>query len=109
MTQPVKESRADIDKKVSSQTLEIIAKAKDLEEQQKATINILEDVEKEKSKTETIAQDLEKFKLAVDNASDHIVITDPNGVILYANKGVTRITGFSQKEVIGQKVGSKQN
>jgi len=109
MTKAVKESRADIDKKVSSQTLEIIAKAKDLEEQQKATINILEDVEKEKSKTETIAQDLEKFKLAVDNASDHIVITDPNGVILYANKGVTRITGFSQKEVIGQKVGSKQN
>ena len=109
MVVSVKKSHAEIKQKVSEQTLEITSKAKDIEEQQKATLNILEDVEKEKAKTETLAQDLEKFKLAVDNASDHIVITDPNGIILYANKGVTRITGFSQKEVIGQKVGSKQN
>lgn len=46
---------------------------------------------------------LAKFKLAVDNASDHIMITDENGVIIYANKAATEITGYSLKEIIGSK------
>lgn len=47
--------------------------------------------------------ELQKFKLAVENASDHIVITDIDGVVLYANKAVEKITGFKQKEVLGKK------
>jgi len=54
-------------------------------------------------------KDLEKFKLAVDNASDHIVITDADGVCLYANDAAETITGFSKKEIIGKKVGTKEN
>lgn len=56
--------------------------------------------------TET-EKDLQRFKLAVENASDHIVITDKDGVIVYANKSVKRITGFDSYEVIGKKAGSK--
>ncbi len=52
-------------------------------------------------------QELKKFKLAVDNASDHIAITDENGMILYANKAVENVTGFSQSETIGKKAGGK--
>jgi len=51
----------------------------------------------------------QKFQIAVENASDHIVITDPNGIIIFANKGVSRITGFPVSELIGKKSGSKEN
>jgi len=47
--------------------------------------------------------------MAVDNASDHIVITNPNGIVLYANKAVEKITGFSKEEIIGEKVGDGSN
>lgn len=64
-----------------------------------------------KSRAEKLARDLtrdlEKFKLAVENSSDHIVITDAEGNIVYANKSVERITGFSISEVLGKKAGSK--
>lgn len=52
--------------------------------------------------------DLNKFKLAVDNTYDHVIITDPEGVIMYANKSVERITGFTASEMVGQKAGSKE-
>lgn len=47
-------------------------------------------------------KEIEKFKLAVDHASNHIIITDPDGHILYANKAATEITGYSLAEMIGQ-------
>ena len=95
--------------KVKAQTAEIVQKSKGMADQQKAVLNILEDVEEEKNKSELIAHDLEKFKLAVENASDHIVITDPEGITLYANKGVEKITGFTKEEVIGKKAGIFNN
>lgn len=51
---------------------------------------------------EIIARDLEKFKLAVENASDLIVITDEKSNIVYANKAVETMTGYSSGEVIGK-------
>ena len=54
------------------------------------------------------AKDLERFKLAVDNASDHVVITDSNGIIIYANRGVESVTGFTREEVLGKKAGSRE-
>ena len=45
---------------------------------------------------------LDKFRLAVERASDHIIITDNNGIILYANPSVTKTTGYEYKEVIGK-------
>ena len=48
-------------------------------------------------------RDFRDFKLAFDFASDHIVVTDPNGVILYANKAAERITGYSIREMVGQR------
>jgi PAS domain S-box-containing protein len=51
-------------------------------------------------------EDLHKFQLAVENAFDHIAITDLEGRILYANKSTERVTGFSQEEVVGNKASS---
>lgn len=48
-------------------------------------------------------ENLKKFELAVENASDLIIITDSEGIILYANKASSTITGFDKKEIIGHR------
>ena len=83
-------------------------KKRSLEEQQHAILNVLEDIAHEKKITEMHAQDLRKFQQAVENASDHIIITDADGLILYANKAAELITGFTEKEVLGKKAGTKE-
>lgn len=42
------------------------------------------------------------FRLAVQNAFNHIIITDPDAKVIYANASVQRITGYSNTEVMGQ-------
>jgi PAS domain S-box-containing protein len=49
---------------------------------------------------------LRKFKLAADNSSDQIAITDPEGKILYINNKVEELTGFTVKEAMGTKAGT---
>jgi diguanylate cyclase (GGDEF)-like protein/PAS domain S-box-containing protein len=56
---------------------------------------------------------MKKLSLAVEEASDWILITDRNGTITYANKAVERISGYTKKELIGKnprilKSGAKQ-
>ena len=69
----------------------------------------ISDRKKIENELESNKQELEKFKLAVENASDHIVITDNDGFCLYANDMVEKITGFSKEDVIGYKVGTEDN
>jgi PAS domain S-box-containing protein len=49
-----------------------------------------------------IKQELEKFKLAVEDAPIHIIITDSEGKIVYANIASSKITGYTISEMIGQ-------
>ena len=53
-------------------------------------------------------KDLAKFRMAADSASDHIVITDAEGVVLYANPAAARITGYSHDEILGKKAGGRE-
>lgn len=46
-----------------------------------------------------------KFKLAVENASDQIFITDPEGQLIYANTAIERVTGYKPMEVLGKTPG----
>lgn len=48
-------------------------------------------------------RDLKKFKQAVDGVSDQVVIADPHGIIVYANKAAENITGYKVVEMIGKK------
>ncbi|MDP3973690.1 MAG: PAS domain S-box protein [Candidatus Daviesbacteria bacterium] len=41
--------------------------------------------------------------LALDNISDHVVITDLDAVILYVNKAAEKLTGYSKNEMIGKR------
>lgn len=50
-----------------------------------------------------VTENFEKFKLAVEAASDHIIITDKDGFILYANRSAEMITGYTQQEMIGNR------
>ena len=79
---------------------------KNLENAQIAAQNVLADLSGEELKYEGLTKDLEKFKLATDNASDQIVITDPEGITLYINPATERLTGYETKEIMGKKVGT---
>lgn len=63
------------------------------------------ELEKEKQVSEQLAEDLKKFKLAVENVSDQIIITDPDGHIIYANEVIEKNTGYAREEVMGKTPG----
>jgi PAS domain S-box-containing protein len=88
---------------IAEKTKTLTEKIAELEDTKKVMIRLLEDVAHEKEDSRRLAADLEKFKLAVDNASDHVIITDTNGIVLYANHAVTLVTGYAPKEVVGSK------
>ncbi|MCX6739537.1 MAG: ATP-binding protein [Candidatus Parcubacteria bacterium] len=101
--QEIKKTEFEATKKVEIQTKELSQKSEDLDNQKNAILNILEDVEREKEKSDKLANDLKKFQLAVENAVEMVVITDPEGILVYGNKAVKRITGYEVSEAIGKK------
>jgi len=52
--------------------------------------------------------ELEMYRQCVEDAFNQIVITDKDGIIIYANNAVKRVTGFSLTEILGKKVGTKK-
>ncbi|MCL4406208.1 MAG: ATP-binding protein [Patescibacteria group bacterium] len=100
---------AELQEKLRAQTREldmrlseIEGKNKILQDTQTALLNVLEDVDREKRISENLAADLQKFRLAVDSASDHIMITDPDAKIIYANHAAEAMTGYSFEEMEGK-------
>ena len=49
----------------------------------------------------TMTSDLQKYKYALDSNNSHVIITDSSGKVIYANDAVTRLTGYSNEEVVG--------
>lgn len=45
---------------------------------------------------------IHKFRIAFENSFDHMILTDENGIIQFANDSVTKVTGYSVLEVIGK-------
>ena len=41
------------------------------------------------------------FRLAVESSFNHVILTDEDGVIQYANDSVERITGYKKKGNFG--------
>ena len=50
---------------------------------------------------EKILQSEENLKIYLQNAPDGVFISDLKGTILYANKKVEEITGYSREELLG--------
>lgn len=55
-----------------------------------------------KSELEHYVEKIKFLKIGFEAISDHVIITDENANILYANKGAERATGFSIEEMIGK-------
>jgi PAS domain S-box-containing protein len=94
MVASVKSSRAEIESKVKEQTQEILDKDKYLENQQKATLNILEDVEIEKTRYEAL----------LTGIGDGIIATDNETRVLVINQAAEKILGWKKEEVYGKKL-----
>ena len=47
-------------------------------------------------------KDLRKFKQGVEGVTDLVIITDPDGIISYANKAAEKITGFRRVSLLGK-------
>lgn len=77
----------------------------ELEEAQKKLRTNLNEAKHNKEALEILAKDLEKYKLAVEGASDHIIITDIDANIVFANRAAENITGFLVREMIGKNPG----
>ena len=95
--------KKETEQKIATQTKKIKIDSINLERKQEALINVLEDVDQEKQISEKLSNDLEKFKLASDYATDMIFITNPKGVLLYANTATETITGYTQKYLLDEK------
>ncbi len=52
-----------------------------------------------------IEKELSPLPAAFDLIEDHVVITDPEGLIIYANKAVENNTGFTREELLGKNPG----
>jgi len=99
---------AGLEKQVDEKVRELQAQLQETDKTKQAMLNLLEDINLQKAEIEQHAIELQKFQLAVENAHDHIIITDPDGIVLFANKAVETITGFTQADIIGKKAGSKE-
>jgi PAS domain S-box-containing protein len=92
MVEAVKQSRKDVDKKVEEQTREIVEKQKFMEDQQKATLNILEDVEEEKTKVSAL----------LSGVGEGVIATDNNTNVIFMNKSAEEMIGWRADEVVGK-------
>ncbi|MDH5525636.1 MAG: PAS domain S-box protein [Desulfobulbaceae bacterium] len=59
----------------------------------------IQDITDQKKSEETLL----KLEAAIEQTAESIVITDPKGVIQYVNPSFENITGYSSKEVLGNK------
>lgn len=105
MSRKLKNIYGEMEESIKQKTEKANDRLEEQEKAEKALMNILEDLDNQNKTIESKSQELQKFKLAVDNTYDHVIITDPEGTILYANKSVERITGFQINEIIGTKAG----
>lgn len=90
---------SSLEKKVKEKTRELETKVIEVEHNR-------EKVEEEKKKIEKLLSENEKFHLAVEGASDQIIITDHEGVVLYSNPATEKITGYPATEMLNKKAGT---
>ena len=94
---------SNLEKKVSEKTFELEKNKNDLENQQKAILNILDDVDSEKK---NISLEKEKIDAILHSIGDGVFVVDEKLEIVMINNVTSEISGFSEKELIGKKYNS---
>ena len=98
MTGAIKQSRADVDRKVQVQTGDILEKEKFTNDQRKAILNVLEDVELEKELT---SQEKDKIDAILHSIGDGVFVVDLDMKIVIINQIALDLCGCNEK-VIGK-------
>jgi PAS domain S-box-containing protein len=98
MITAIKQSRIEISQKVQFQTQEIVKKSQDLEDQQKAILNVLEDVEIEK---QNLTLERDKINAILHSIGDAVFVVDNNLNITLFNQVAASLSGHALQEAIG--------
>jgi len=62
----------------------------------------IEKVQESNDLADVTRNEIAKFRLALDQSFDHMIITDADGKILYANVAAEKMTGYSRVEMQGK-------
>ena len=68
-------------------------------------LSVVRDITERKAEEKMLresAEELKKYKMAVEAASDNIILTDREGVVLYVNKNTSSLTGYAKEEILGK-------
>ena len=68
----------------------------------KAILGIVTDISSLKKTEYALKESEEKYRLLVEHAHDGIIAQDPDYNILFINRRMTEILGFSEKEIVGK-------
>lgn len=93
-----KKYAVELEQKISERTESLADKVKDLKQAQEAMLNVLEDVER---KNNELAADKAKDDAILASIGDAVMACDKNGRIILFNSIAEKLSGFSEKEVIG--------
>lgn len=106
LVEAVKKSQINLEEKVKSRTAELAQKVKiietsnkDLQETQKAMVNLMEDLNIEKN---NIILEKNKVDLIIKSIGDGVLVVDRNYKIIVFNAVAAQISGFSIKEATGK-------
>ena len=99
MSKKLKHSYQDLAETVAQRTVDLTKRTEELEDSQKATLNILDDLSNErKILIETKAID----EAILASIGDALVVIDRDGYITFVNKAFEATTGWKAKEVLGK-------
>lgn len=106
LVEAVKKSQANLEEKVKDRTIELDKKVKiietsnkDLQETQKAMVNLMEDLSIEKN---NIIQEKAKAEAILRSIGDGVLVVDHDQKIIMFNAVAAQISGFSLKEAAGK-------
>jgi two-component system cell cycle sensor histidine kinase/response regulator CckA len=91
------------EKKIRQQNDEALKEAyRQVKASQSATLSILEDLKAEVHTRQAKEAELQRVTMAVEQAGEMVMITDPDGTIQYVNPAFTDVSGYSREEAVGQ-------
>ena len=73
-----------------------------LQASQKAAMSLLEDLNAENRSRKAKEDELQKVTMAVEQAGEVIMITDPAGMIQYVNPAFETVSGYTREEAVGK-------
>ncbi|MCX6239484.1 MAG: response regulator [Bacteroidia bacterium] len=94
----------DITKRKETEALVLMYQTElehEVEERTSELVSLNEGLRREINERKYAEQELQKLSKVVEQAADHVIITDKNGIIEYVNPAFEAGTGYSKEEAIG--------